>query len=116
MDEGLKRRIEEYLTTSKAYEQWEDTMTTYNSSPPKRPYYQTPGAAPAQTIHSLAEVQLTGGNMIGMVVSASTAIGGHLTKSMKETGFLYLYNDSESLLIRAEEVVAIKMTKLTKDE
>ncbi len=116
MDEELKRQIEEYLT-SQQFKDWDSNdMAIYNSPPPKRPYYQTPGAAPAQTVHSLAEVQLTGGNMIGMVISASTAIGTHLTKSMNETGFLYLYNDSESLLIRAEEVVAIKMTKLTKDE
>lgn len=112
MDEELKRRIEGYLTTSKAYEQWDDAMSVYNS-PPKR-VYQTSNQV--QLTHSLAEVQLTGGRMIGMMISASTTLGAHLTKSMKETGFLYLYNDSESLMIRADEVVAIKLTQMTKGE
>jgi hypothetical protein len=32
---------------------------------------------------------------------------------MKNTGYLHLFNESETLMIRAAEVVAVKVTKLT---
>ena len=65
------------------------------------------------TTYSLAEVQLTGGRMIGMTISAGPAIAKHLMDTMKNTGYLHLFNDSEALMIRSDEVVAIKLTKLT---
>lgn len=67
----------------------------------------------ATVVYSLAEVQLTGGRMIGMTISAAPTLGKHLTETMKSTGFLHMFNESESLMIRSEEVVAIKLTKLT---
>ena len=53
--------------------------------------------------YSLAEVQLVGGGMIGMTINAS----------MKETGFLHLRNEVESIVLRADEVRAFKLTQLT---
>lgn len=81
---------------------------TQTSSMPLRQY--TPNTT---TVYSLAEVQLTGGRMIGMTISAAPTIGKHLAESMKSTGFLHMFNESEALMIRSEEVVAIKLTKLT---
>lgn len=113
MDEELRRRIEEYLTTSKAYEQWEDIMPIQNPSYGAQQRRPPPAG---QTVYSLAEVQLTGGRMIAMTITASPTLGKHLTETMKSSGYLHLYNDAESLMIRAEEVVAVRLTKLTKDE
>lgn len=77
------------------------------SAPPR----QT--AVNAVTVYSLAEVQLTGGRMIAMTISAGPTIGKHLIETMKNTGYLHLFNESETLMIRAAEVVAVKVTKLT---
>ena len=67
----------------------------------------------AVNVYSLAEVQLTGGRMIGMTISAGPTIGKHLIETMKNTGYLHLFNESETLMIRSDEVVAVKVTKLT---
>ena len=69
------------------------------------------GAAIKQ--YSLAEVQLTNGEMVGMMISASPTLGAHLTKEMATTGFLYIFNETESLLIKAQNVAAVKLTKMT---
>lgn len=71
------------------------------------------GAAVKQFCYSLAEVQLTNGEMVGMVISASPTLGAHLTKEMASTGFLYIFNETESLLIKAQNVAAVKLTKMT---
>ena len=63
--------------------------------------------------YSIAEVQLVGGGMIGMTINASTKIADHLLKGMKETGFLHLRNEVESIVLRAEDVRAFKLTQLT---
>lgn len=69
------------------------------------------GAAVKQ--YSLAEVQLTNGEMVGMVITAGPTLGAHLTKEMASTGFLYIFNETESLLIKAQNVAAVKLTKMT---
>jgi len=66
-------------------------------------------------VYSLAEVQLVSGVMVGMTVTASPTVSKHLLESMKGTGFLHLFNTEESLMIRAEDVRAIKLTKMTKE-
>lgn len=63
--------------------------------------------------YSLAEVQLVGGEMIGMMITAGPALGQHLTKQMGTDGYLYLYNDNESLVLKADRIVAVKLTKMT---
>lgn len=63
--------------------------------------------------YSIAEVQLVSGGMIGMTINASTKIADHLLKGMKETGFLHLRNEAESIVLRAEDVRAFKLTQLT---
>lgn len=63
--------------------------------------------------YSLAEVQLTNGEMVGMMITASPSLGSHLTKQMALEGYLNLFNDSESLVIKADRVVALKLTLMT---
>ena len=70
-------------------------------------------ATPKEHQYSLAEVQLVSGGMIGMTINASTKIADHLLKGMKETGFLHLRNEAESIVLRAEDVRAFKLTQLT---
>lgn len=70
-------------------------------------------AATVKSVYSLAEVQLKGGSVIAMTISAGPALAQHLIAKMKETGFLTLFNENESLTLRAEDVVAVKLTKMT---
>lgn len=69
----------------------------------------------AQTakIYSMAEVQLTNGEMVGMMITAGHTLGQHLTQQMAKDGYIYLYNDNESLIIKADNVAAVKLTKIT---
>lgn len=71
--------------------------------------------ATTQHQYSIAEVQLTNGEMVGMMITASPTIGAHLTKEMASTGFLYIFNETESLLIKADRVAAVKLTKFTQE-
>lgn len=63
--------------------------------------------------YSLAQVQLTDGSVVGMTISAPPSLGQHLVKDMTNTGYLYIYNEAESLMIKADRVVAVKLTKMT---
>lgn len=78
--------------------------------------YGAQTGSPYTKQYSLAEVQLTNGEMVGMMVTASPSLGSHLTKQMATEGYLNLFNDSESLVIKADRVVAIKLTLMTTEE
>lgn len=112
MDERERRIIDEYI---RQMEQ-KKMATVYSSS---SPLYGTTmassksTAATATAIYSLAEVQLKGGSVIAMTISAGPALAQRLIAKMKETGFLTLFNENESLTLRAEDVVAVKLTKMT---
>jgi len=76
------------------------------------PYKAQPDS-PYKKQYSLVEVQLTNGEMVGMMITATPSLGGHLTKSMASDGYLNLFNDSETLIIKADRVVAVKLTLMT---
>lgn len=78
-----------------------------------RVYKTQPASAASSKQYSLAEVQLVGGEMIGMMITAGPTLGQHLTKQMGTDGYLYLYNDNESLVLKADRIVAVKLTKMT---
>ena len=65
--------------------------------------------------YSLAEVQLTNGEVFAMMITAEPTLGPHLTKEMASTGYLYLYNDTESLIVKADRIAAVKLTKMTSE-
>ena len=83
------------------------------NGPLQSPIHTSTVATLKEHQYSLAEVQLVGGGMIGMTINASTKIADHLLKGMKETGFLHLRNEAESIMLRAEDVRAFKLTQLT---
>lgn len=73
------------------------------------------GGSPYKKQYSLAEVQLTNGEMVGMMITAGPSLGKHLTAEMASGGYLNLFNDSETLIIKADRVVAIKLTLMTSE-
>lgn len=106
MDEAEKQWLtQETLMPTK---EWEKNMVVTGGS------YKTPHPARDKD-YSLLEIQLTDGSVVGMTISAGPTIGQHLVKEMGDGGWLYAFNDSESLIIKADRVVAVKITKLTKE-
>ena len=65
---------------------------------------------------SLAEVQTDGGAMITLHVPVAPGIAEYLAQSMRDTGFLTLRNDKESLSIAADRVVAFKLTRIVGEQ
>jgi hypothetical protein len=86
-------------------------MTHYVSQPRKT--LTGDNIKPAQ--YSLAHVVFTDGTETQFMVRASPSVVPHLTKDMKETGFLTLWNDTDTLCIRADQVKHFSMREITKE-
>jgi len=82
---------------------------THTNQPP----YKAQPDSPYKKQYSLAEVQLTNGEMVGMMITAGPSLGKHLTAQMASEGYINLFNDSETLIIKADRVVAVKLTLMT---
>ena len=89
---------------------------TYNTSgygPTINVRQQPAMSQPSAVIYSLCTVQLVGGDIVALNITASPRLSTHLIREMKETGFLNVFNDTESLSIRADRIVAISLQQLT---
>lgn len=106
MDEELRKEMLDHLRRQQQH-------IGANRSGTIMPNTLSTGHGAAIKQYSLAEVQLTNGEMVGMMISASPTLGAHLTKEMATTGFLYIFNETESLLIKSDRVAAVKLTKMT---
>ena len=104
-DTGGKLTDKELMELAKNYIQQQSQGTRVYQQPYPQPYKD----------YSLAQVQLTDGAMIGMTITASPSLGTYLAKTMAETGYLNLHNDTESLIIKADRVVAVQLTKMSKE-
>jgi hypothetical protein len=109
MDEELRKKVEQYIREQERAMNGARIVSGNLSSGAIHVTGQ------GHAVYSLAEVQLVSGGMIGMTITASPTISKHLMDSMKSTGFLNLFNTEESLMIRVEDVRAIKITKMTKE-
>lgn len=107
MDEAEKQRI--IQETLMHIKEWEKSMAITDGTYQQRRITSGPVARE----YSLAQVQLTDGSVVGMTITANPTIGSHLAKEMASTGFLYIYNETESMMIKADRVVAVKITKMT---
>jgi hypothetical protein len=65
--------------------------------------------------YSLVMVQLQGEELFPFNISASPALLQHSIKQMNDTGWLYLFNDAESVAIRSDKIVAVNIKSLTKE-
>jgi hypothetical protein len=66
--------------------------------------------------YSMAEIVLTDGTSQTFMMRASTNIVGHLIKEMKEKGFLTMWNDTDVLCIRADQVKQFALRAFTQQE
>lgn len=72
-----------------------------------------PYVSAATDTYSLAMIQLERGEMVSFMVKAAPTLAAHIIKVMKEQGFLHLFNDTETLVIRADKVVAFTMQRVS---
>jgi hypothetical protein len=66
--------------------------------------------------YSMAEIVLMDGTSQTFMLKASTNIVQHLTKEMKEKGFLTMWNDTDVLCIRADQVKQFALRAFTQQE
>ena len=66
--------------------------------------------------YSMAEIVLMDGTSQTFMMRASTNIVQHLTKEMKEKGFLTIWNDTDVLCIRADQVKQFALRAFTQQE
>ena len=67
-------------------------------------------------VYSIASITLMDGTTKEFMVKASPSVVPHLTKEMSNTGFLTLWNDSDTLCIRADQVKHFEMRQVTTNE
>ena len=64
--------------------------------------------------YSVAEIVFMDGTKHEFMVKASPSVVPHLVKEMKNTGYLTLWNDHDTLCIRADQVKHFSMREITK--
>jgi hypothetical protein len=69
-----------------------------------------------QPQYSMAEIVLTDGTTQTFMMKASTNIIKHLLKEMRDTGYLTMWNDSDVLCIRADQVKQFALRAFTQQE
>lgn len=66
-------------------------------------------------VYSVAMITLIDGTTKEFRVRAAPNVVPHLVKNMKDSGFLTLWNDTDTLCIRADQVKCIEMREQTKE-
>lgn len=66
--------------------------------------------------YSMAEIQLTDGTTQTFMMKASTNIVKHLLKEMHGSGYLTMWNDTDVLCIRADQVKQFTLRAFTQQE
>lgn len=66
-----------------------------------------------QPTYSVAEITYKDGSRLEFTVKASPSVVPHLIKDMKSTGYLTLWNDTETISIAADGIkhFALELTK-----
>lgn len=71
---------------------------------------------PERKVYSIVEIVLKDGKTIEFMAKASPSVTQHLVKAMQDTGYLTLWNDSDTLCIAASEVKHFTMREVSKQE
>lgn len=66
--------------------------------------------------YSMAEIILTDGTSQTFMMKASPTVIKHLLKEMRETGYLTMWNDTDVLCIRADQVKQFSLRAFTQQE
>lgn len=74
------------------------------------------GDKPFRDVYSIAQITFLDGTTTEFMVKASPSVVPHLTKEMSNTGFLTLWNDNDTMCIRADQVKHFSMRQVTTNE
>jgi len=73
------------------------------------------GDKPFRDVYSIAQITFLDGTTTEFMVKASPSVVPHLTKEMSNTGFLTLWNDNDTMCIRADQVKHFAMRQVTNE-
>ena len=65
-------------------------------------------------VYSMAEIALHDGTRLEFMTKASPAIAQSAVKQIKDTGYLILWNDTDSLCVPADQIKHFCMREVTK--
>ena len=74
------------------------------------------GDKPFREVYSIAHITFLDGTTTEFMVKASPSVVPHLVKEMKASGFLTLWNDSDTLCIRADLIKHFGMREVTNQQ
>ena len=89
-------------------------MTYYATQPRKKEWFDE--EKPAPPAYSIAEIVFMDGTKHEFMVKASPSVVPHLTKEMSNSGYLTLWNDSDTMCIRADQIKHFSMRLVTNGE
>jgi hypothetical protein len=70
---------------------------------------------PAPPQYSIASIVFNDGTTQEFMVKASPSVVPHLVKEMKATGYLTLWNDSDTLCVAAHHIKHFALREITKE-
>ena len=91
-------------------------MTTYVTQPRKKEWYEDERMEAHRHAYSIAQITFMDGTTSEFMVKASPSVVPHLTKEMSNTGFLTLWNDNDTMCIRADQIKHFSMRQVTTNE
>lgn len=90
-------------------------MAIYTQQPRRKEWYDDVREVVVRDdAYSIAEIVFMDGTKHEFMVKASPSVVPHLVKEMKNTGYLTLWNDSDTLCVRADQVKHFSMREVTK--
>ena len=93
-------------------------MATYVTQPRRKDwdFNEYEDSRRPHDVYSIAEITFMDGTKHEFMVKASPSVVPHLTKEMSNTGFLTLWNDTDTMCIRADQVKHFSMRQVTTNE
>ena len=91
-------------------------MTTYVTQPRRKEWYEDERMEAHRNSYSIAQIVFMDGTTTEFMVKASPSVVPHLTKEMSNSGYLTLWNDTDTMCIRADQVKHFSMRQVTTNE
>ena len=92
-------------------------MAIYTTQPRRKDWDMDEyGDKPFREAYSIAQITFMDGTTTEFMVKASPSVVPHLTKEMSNTGYLTLWNDTDTMCIRADQVKHFSMRQVTTNE
>jgi hypothetical protein len=89
-------------------------MAIYTTQPRRKEWYDDDREVVVRDdAYSIAEIVFMDGTKHEFMVKASPSLVPHLVKEMKNTGYMTLWNDHDTLCIRADQIKHFAMREIT---